>query len=313
MGSFWPMRGFGRIILRTAVIGVLASSSSWAQQSPGLSAKPSGRSLAEPSAPPAEQPVDLSRPNPQTTLQNSSAEELFLDAAMRGEAWAQTKLGKAYLEQSDDTERRQKGIELLKMAAAQKDAEAIYLLANAATANWVGQMSNIPALSKLEEAAKLGSAEAQYQLASIYAEGIGVERNIESAITWGSKAADQGKSEAQLATGRIMIESGNPERKAKALEYLQSAVEAGNTGALLFLASAVGNGRFDLPKDEARAEALLKPWAEKGNADCQFVLAALYKFGESFAHRRNEAYVWMRRAADQGHTDALKILESEER
>ena len=53
--------------------------------------------------------------------------------------------------------------------------------------------------------------------------------------------------------------------------------------------------------------------AEKGNADCQFVLAALYKFGESFAHRRNEAYVWMRRAADQGHTDALKILESEER
>ena len=307
------MKAPRRIILRTAVIGVLASSSSWAQQSPGLSAKPSGRTLAEPTAPPTEQPVDLSRPNPQSTLDATSSEDLYFDAAMRGEAWAQTKLGKAYLEQSDDTERRQKGIELLKMAAAQKDAEAIYLLANAAAADWAGQMSNVPALSKLEEAAELGSAEAQYQLASIYAEGIGVERNMESAVKWGSKAADQGKSEAQLATGQILIESSNPERKAKALKYLQSAVEAGNTGAVLFLASAVGNGRFDLPKDEARAEALLKPWAEKGNADCQFVLAALYKFGESFAHRRNEAYGWMRRAADQGHTDALKILESEER
>jgi TPR repeat protein len=304
-----------RCALPAALATALAmlATSSWAQQSPGLSAKPSGRTLAEPTAPPAEQPVDLSRPNPQGTLDATSSEDLYFDAAMRGDAWAQTKLGKAYLEQSDDTERRQKGIELLKMAAAQKDAEAIYLLANATTADLAGQMSNIPALSKLEEAAELGSAEAQYQLASIYAEGIGVERNIESAIKWGSKAADQGKSEAQLATGQILIESSNPERKAKALEYLQSAVEAGNTGAVLFLASAVGNGRFDLPKDESRAEALLKPWAEKGNADCQFVLAALYKFGESFAHRRNEAYVWMRRAADQGHTDALKILESEER
>lgn len=301
----------GRIILPAAMAAL--ATSSWAQQSPGLSAKPSGRSLAEPTAPPAEQPVDLTRPNPRTVIDSASGEELYFDAAMRGEAWAQTKLGKAYLAQSDDTERRQKGIELLKMAAAQKDAEAIYLLANATTADLAGQMSNIPALSKIEEAAELGSVEAQYQLASIYAEGIGVERNIESAIKWGSKAADQGKSEAQLATGQILIESSNPERKAKALKYLQSAVEAGNTGAVLFLASAVGNGRFDLPKDEARAESLLKPWAEKGNADCQFVLAALYKFGESFAHRRNEAYFWMRRAADQGHTDALKILESEER
>jgi TPR repeat protein len=72
---------------------------------------------------------------------------------MRGEAWAQTKLGKVYLGSSNDEEQQRKGIELLQKAAAQKDTEAIYLLANAATADWAGQMSNIPALSKLKEAA----------------------------------------------------------------------------------------------------------------------------------------------------------------
>lgn len=305
-------RILARCALPAALATALATSPARAQQNPGLATRPSGFTLDGTNAP-AEQPIDLTRPNPQSAVRSTSSEELYFDAAMRGEAWAQTKLGKVYLGSSNDEEQQRKGIELLQKAAAQKDAEAIYLLANAATADWAGQMSNMPALSKLKEAAELGSAEAQYQLASIYAEGSGVERNIESAITWGSKAADQGKSEAQLATGQLLIESSNPERKAKALEYLQRAVESGNTGAVLFLASAVGNGRFNLPKDEARAEALLRPWAEKGNADCQFVLAALYKFGESFAHRRNEAYVWMRRAADQGHADAMKILESEER
>lgn len=307
------MKNFAHCALPAALATALAASPALAQQNPGLATRPSGFTLRETNAPAAEQTVDLARPNPQTAIDSTSGEELYFEAAMRGEAWAQTALAKIYLQRPDDAKRRQKGMELLRLAAAQKDPEAIRLLVDVTASGWNGPTSNDPALSKLEEAAEIGSADAQYQLASIYARGLGVERNIESAIMWGSKAADQGNSEAQLATGQMLIESSNPEKKAKALRYLQSAVEAGNTGAVLFLASAVGNGRFDLPKDETRAESLLKPWAEKGNADCQFVLAALYKFGESFAHRRNEAYVWMRRAADQGHTDALKILESEER
>jgi TPR repeat protein len=56
---------------------------------------------------------------------------------------------------------------------------------------------------------------------------------------------------------------------------------------------------------------LLKPAAERGDADCQMTLASLYKFGDTFATRRDEAQVWLKRAADQGHPKALEILRSE--
>jgi TPR repeat protein len=96
---------------------------------------------------------------------------------------------------------------------------------------------------------------------------------------------------------------------------MESAIESGHIQATLMLATAYGRGENGLPKDEAKAEALLKPGAERGDADCQFVLASLYQFGDSFADRRDEAQVWLRRAADQGHPKALEIMrwESEER
>jgi len=78
--------------------------------------------------------------------------------------------------------------------------------------------------------------------------------------------------------------------------------------AVLFLATAVGKGEYGLPKDETRAEALLLPWAEKGNADCQFVLAALYQHGETFAERRSEAQLWLKRAAEGGNEKAQEIV-----
>jgi TPR repeat protein len=41
-------------------------------------------------------------------------------------------------------------------------------------------------------------------------------------------------------------------------------------------------------------------------------LASLYKFGDTFAARRDEAQMWLQRAADQGQPKALEILQSGE-
>ena len=295
-----------------AALWVLVPAMSFAQQNPGLTVRPSGQTLDGPPA--EEQLVDLSRPErQQTTLAPATAESDYFEAAMRGEAWAQTKLGKIYVTATDDPERQRKGIELLQRAAAQKDAEAVYLLANLATAGIGEQTSSIAALQKLQEAARLGSADAQYELASIYAEGWGVEKDTAQAEMWARKAAMQGHHRAQFMAGRVLLENGENSQKTEAMQFLQAAADAGNIDSVLFLASSVGNGRFGLQKDEARAEALLKPWAEKGNADCQFVLAALYKFGDSYADRREEAYEWMQRAASQGHGRAIEILAAEQK
>jgi TPR repeat protein len=272
------MKAPGGIILRTAVIGVLASSSSWAQQSPGLSAKPSGRILAEPDATPMEKPVDLLRPNPvQLPNEASFADDPLYAPEFEDKPWAQSLLGSRYVRSSQSGEQVNKGLELLNAAAEQ------------------------------------GEPTAQYELATIYAEGLGVPRDLNAALSWAGKAADQGNREAQFSAGRVLIGSGDPTTKAKGLDFLAKAAEAGHSTAVLFLATAVGNGQFGLTRDEARAETLLKPLAEKGNADCQFVLAALYQHGETFAGRREDARIWLKRAADQGHSKAQEILQAEQK
>ena len=254
------MKAPRQIFLRTAVIGVLASSSSWAQQSPGLSAKPSGRSLSEPTAPPAEQPVDLSRPNAQTDISASaSGDDVSLDAAMRGEAWAQTKVGKGYVTSPDDPDRFQQGLDFLRRAAEQNDAEAIYLLATVTAAGAGVEQSSIEAFVQMKRAAEMGFADAQFALGTMYFEGTGTAQDQAAALAEFRRAADGGNKQAMFAAARIMLSQPDPEMRAEGLRLMNRAIENGHIEATLMLATAYGRGSLGMPKDETKAEALLKP------------------------------------------------------
>ena len=94
---------------------------------------------------------------------------------------------------------------------------------------------------------------------------------------------------------------------------LERAMKEGNKGARLALAAAYARGEQGVSKDEEMAEQLLKPLAEEGDAEAQFALASLYQFGEGYSSRRDEAQLWLKRAADQGHGEAAKILDSGDR
>lgn len=201
----------------------------------------------------------------------------------------------------------------VELAAARGEAWAMVMLGRKKVASGVDGRQISEGLEMIRRAADQGDAGAQYELATLYAEGRGVVRDSNLAILWGRKAAEQGNVEAQFAVGKILIESSDEEDRAQAAAYLQRASDSGNVQAVLFWATALGRGQYGINKDEARAEAVLRPWAEAGNSDCQFVLAALYKFGNSYADRRDEAYVWMQRAADQGHQQARQILSAEGR
>ena len=285
------------------------AAASLAQTDPRFSTKPAGVIVSGKKLEP-EKAVDLSRPNPQGALDATSSEDLYFDAAMRGEAWAQTKLGRAYLESSDDEEQRRKGIELLQKAAAQKDAEALYVLANMTAAGLGAQPSHITAGEKLQEAAELGNTEAQYELASMYAEGRGLPKDSNLALHWGQKAADQGNVKAQFSVGRVLVERPEPEQKAEALRYLRLAAGAKDQTAVIFLATVLARGDFGVTKNEYEAEATLNPLAESGDPECQFALANLYQIGEVFTDRHDMATTWLRRAADQGHAKSAEILEA---
>jgi TPR repeat protein len=319
------LRGMKEVLRLAICAAVLAAGcrrpapeDSWSwEKNPGLDPRPTGQTLGERWGEPLADTTFRWNPSRRTEAEPSEVkpateeEEMYALEARSGKAWAQTRLGTKYAMQSEDLARMGEGLRLLRAAAEQDDTEALRVLSALAASGRGMDQSDLEAYKYMRRAAELGSPEAQYNLAGMLAGGKGLPRDREAALVWGRKAAEQGYAPAQVAMGRLLIGSVEQERKREALDFLEKAAAQGNTEALLFLSSAVGKGDFGLPKDEARAEALLLPAAEQGNADCQFVLAALYQHGETFADRRGEVRVWLQRAADQGHAKAREVLRSE--
>jgi ABC-type Fe3+/spermidine/putrescine transport system ATPase subunit len=189
-----------------------------------------------------------------------------------------------------------------------------HLIPSSGTVHWLGKP-----LKGVEpwRVARLGIART-FQDLRLYNQ-MTVEENIMTVMERGSwlwqagrKAAEQGYAPAQFFVGRILIESVEQERKNEGIEFLRRAIAGGSSVAAFFLAAVEARGDFGVTKDESAAEAILKPFAERGDAECQFALASLYKFGASFADRREESNVWLKRASDQGHQQALEVLRKEE-
>lgn len=284
------------------------------EKHPGLDPHPAGQTLDGPS--PTALPRASFRLDPQRRLAALSPEEqpeseeekLYRESAAQGQTWAQVRLGAIYVQQSEDPIRLAEGLRLLNAAAEKDDPEALRLLSSMTSEGRGVQQSDREAYTLMRRAAELGSPEAQLAVAEMLATGRGMARDMESAILWGRRAAEQGYAPAQFTMGKTLIGSRDPERRKEAVEFLEKAVREGHIGAVLLLATAIGRGQYGLEKNEFRAEGILLPWAEKGNADCQFVLAALYQHGEIFGDRRKDVAMWLQRAAEQGQPKAIEIL-----
>ena len=290
------------------------AAASLAQTDPRFSTKPAGGIVDGERLAPEKAPVDLSRPEmrQRESLPTRLGSE-FADAASRGEAWAQTRLGKLYLEAPDDGQSLGRGISLLQEAAAKDDSEALFLLATLTAAGHGVEQSEVEAFAKMKRAAELGWREAQFALGTMYFAGRGTGQDKEAALEAFLQAAQQEHTEAMFWAARILLSKSDPEQRREGLGLMGRAIDNGHIEATLMLATAYGRGSLGMPKDESQAEAILQPAAERGNADCQFALASLYKFGDSFAARRDEAQVWLQRAADQGQPKAVEVLQAEER
>ncbi len=289
------------------VLAGAAAGTARAQSNPGLSTKPAMRTIGE-KLPDKNvtAPADLPPLNVPTEEM-----KLYGEAAKNGEAWAQTRLAMLLLSSFNDRNNTDEAVRLLRAAAEQNDAEALFQLAVLSSQGRGMPLSDEAAFAYMSKSAELGWAEAQYELATMYANGRGTLLDKQTALKWARRAADQGNAPAQYELARVMIQSAEKEKKQEAIDFLTKAANGGHVEALLFLATILGRGDHGLAKDEARAESLLLPCAKKGNADCQFVLAALYKHGDSFTERRQEAQIWLQRAAIGGNRRAREILNEE--
>lgn len=294
----------------------LAACPALAQKHPGLSTRPAGKSLASTNATMTAPVPELRRDSVElpsdAAIRPTPEEEQYLEEVKNGHTWAMTRLGVIYARADNDPKRWSAAVTLLEKAGAQKDAEALFQLAMMARAGRGMPASDTAAFDYCWRAAELGMPEAQYELASMYAQGLGSVKDLEAAEVWWRKAAGQGSAQAMYSLGKLLLSSGVSTRRDEGLDWMNRAASGGHRLAILELATAYGRGINGLPKDEAKAEALLKPGAEQGDPDCQLALAGLYRFGDTFADRREIAFEWLRRAAKAGQPRAIQILEGEE-
>jgi TPR repeat protein len=162
----------------------------------------------------------------------------------------------------------------------------------------------LTALDLAQKAAQNNDPQAHTLIARIYAEGLGVPKDMALAARWYAKGAELGDTEAQFGLGILYAQGQGVEKNYVAAAQLFEKVAA--TGhalanynlALLFLR---GQGK---PENPRRAFAHMTYAAEKGVVSAQYDLGTLYTTGTGTDPNAFEAAKWFGKAAAAGHTDA---------
>jgi TPR repeat protein len=123
------------------------------------------------------------------------------------------------------------------------------------------------------------------------------------------KAAEAGDPESMNKIGVLFANGiGLPQDKAKAFHWYKKAADAKFAPAMWNLAFMYVRGEGGVKEDMTTAFGLFKGAAEQGFADAQFDLAYMYLQGIGTTMDRKEGMAWLKKAADQGHPEAKKLL-----
>jgi hypothetical protein len=166
------------------------------------------------------------------------------------------------------------------------------------------------ALSIFKDLADHDYEPAQSDLASMYADGIGVPKDEQQAIYWWRKAGKNGDAKA-VYNMALMYSDGKgvaKDDKEAAFWYRKAAyygyAEAQyNLGVLYALGSGV-------PKDDKQAAFWYYQAAKRGYAVAQYNLGVMYAEGTGVHKDSKQAMYWYCKAADRGDENAKSSLAS---
>jgi localization factor PodJL len=158
----------------------------------------------------------------------------------------------------------------------------------------------------LRTAGTAGNPAAEYEIGVRFAEGRGVPANMELAVQWLERAANQGLAPAQYRLGSL-YEKGQGVKKdlEKARTLYLAAADKGNSKAVHNLAVLYAEG-IDGKPDYRTAAQWFRKAAERGVADSQYNLGILYARGIGVDQNLAESYKWFSLAAAQGDQDSGK-------
>lgn len=133
------------------------------------------------------------------------------------------------------------------------------------------------------KAAEIGFVEVMGEIAGMYLEGVGVEKNFDEAVKWYEKAFGEGDSSAAVTLGRIYREK-NIE---KSIFYLSKAAEKNNIEAIKELAEI-----YESRSEFEKMFECCQRGANLGNGDLMREVADCYLFGRGVQQDDLKALEW---------------------
>ena len=156
--------------------------------------------------------------------------------------------------------------------------------------------------------AEQGHVTAQYNLGVLYVTGEGVRQDYREAVYWYRKAADQGHAEAQNALGfRYENGQGVAKDESEAVRWYRLAADQGNMYAQYNLGNNYRLGR-GVKRNNKEAFRWLSKSAEQGYANAQSLVGMMYRDGTGVTQNYGAAVNWYRKAAEQGIAEAQNSL-----
>ena len=166
-------------------------------------------------------------------------------------------------------------------------------------------------VSDVRRRAQLNDPEAYYFLGVMhyYGNADGVEKSTEEAMRYFKLAADKGHQPAQVNLGMLLLgDKSNTNNAALAVTYFTRAAEGGDSDAQWCLGRTYYEARVGRNPDFARATSWFRKSADAGNAFGLFHMGIVYEYGLAVNQGFHKAGEYYSRAADMENLDAMYYL-----
>jgi TPR repeat protein len=161
------------------------------------------------------------------------------------------------------------------------------------------------AVGWFRRAAEQGLSEAQYHLGNAYLFGSGVENNSAAAVEWLQLAANQNHISAAIQLGFLFLRNEGIEKDiSQSVKWFSKAADQGSPHAQYNLGNLFSEDCHGV-RNDAESVRWFRKAADQGHAVAQYALGGMYAEGRGIPKDYSLAMAWFRKAAEQGYEGAI--------
>lgn len=249
------------------------------------------------------------------------ASEWYHKAAEKGDEVAQRNLGKLYFYGYGVPQDYAQSYQWYEKGAKQGDIDSIRALAYFYYAGLTRPKDDASAVSLYTQAAFAGDAYSRQTLVWYYQQDKRVTEENESPMLWYQavqrQALEKYKAEPNNVSIMLLLADSyyfgeaTPEAKAKALQLYQKAAQEDDPYGLYMLGY---DGFCETCEDQQKLQTAIGYFEQSANlnhAIASRYLAYAYCVGKGVVQDTEKAIYWMKKAAEQGDSDAKEILKNQ--